>query len=132
MVDPAAFAQCAGTPDVIAAVRFARKHDVPFSIKAGGHNVAGNALVDRGLVIDLSPMRAVEVNRATKTARVQGGATWADARGGLGWLMRKYGMSVDLKSVEMVNARAASSPRAKARTPTCSGPCAAPGITSAS
>lgn len=76
MVDryPAAIARCAGTADVIAALDFARNHQLPLSVRAGGHGVAGKALCDDGLVIDLQPMHSVEVDPRTRTARVQAGA----------------------------------------------------------
>jgi FAD/FMN-containing dehydrogenase len=75
---PALIALCSGAADVIAAVNFAREHDLLLSVKGGGHNVAGNAVNDGGLVIDLSLMRGVHVDPTARTARVQGGATWAD------------------------------------------------------
>src|SRR3954471_15347537 len=80
MIDrrPALIVQPTGTADVVAAVNFAREHGLLLSIKGGGHNVAGNAMNDGGLVIDLSAMRAVHVDPAARTARVQGGATWAE------------------------------------------------------
>lgn len=75
---PAIIARCLDTADVVAAVNFARTNDMLVSIRGGGHNVAGNAVNDGGLVIDLSKMRGVTVDPETQTARVQGGATWAD------------------------------------------------------
>jgi FAD/FMN-containing dehydrogenase len=80
MIDkrPAAIARCAGADDVALAVRFAVEHELPLAIRGGGHNVAGTAVVDDGLVIDLSPMRAVRIDRSGRTVHVQGGATWAD------------------------------------------------------
>src|SRR5262249_7246393 len=104
-----------------AAVRFAREHDLEIAVRGGGHNVAGTAACDDGIVIDLSAMRAVWVDLAGRTARVQGGALWGDvdhetqARGlattggivghtgvggltlgrGLGFLMRKHGLAGD-------------------------------------
>ncbi len=78
MIDkyPVAIARCADAADVAAAVRFAADYEVPFSVRGGGHNVAGTALADGGLVIDLSAMRGVRVDG--RTVHVQGGATWAD------------------------------------------------------
>jgi FAD/FMN-containing dehydrogenase len=67
-----------GTADVVVAVNVAREHDLLLSVKGGGHNVAGNAMNDGGLVIDLSLMRGVHVDAAARTARVQAGATWGD------------------------------------------------------
>jgi FAD/FMN-containing dehydrogenase len=128
---PALIVQCSGTADVVDAVNFARERELLLSIKAGGHNVAGNAVNDGGLVIDLSQMRGVHVDASTSTVRAQGGATWGDAdresqlfglavpgglisttgiagltlHGGIGHLRRKYGLSIDnLLSVEIVTA----------------------------
>ncbi|MFW6075570.1 MAG: FAD-binding oxidoreductase [Chloroflexota bacterium] len=118
---PALIAQCNGVADVISAVNFAREHDLLTAIRGGGHNVAGNALCDGGIVIDLSRMRSVRVDPAARTVRAEGGATWADVdretqvfglaapggnvsttgiaglslHGGMGHLRRKYGFSVD-------------------------------------
>ena len=133
MIDrrPALVARCHGTADVQAAVRFAREHALEISVRGGGHNVAGNAVCDGGLMIDLSPMRGVHVDPHARRARAQGGATWGDYNrethlhglastggvvsttgvggltlgGGLGWLMGKHGMAVDnLRAVELVTA----------------------------
>src|SRR5690242_96268 len=128
---PALIVQCTGAADVVDAVNFAREHDLPLSIKGGGHNVAGNAVNDGGLVIDLSVMRGVRVEPSTQTVRVQAGATLGDLdretqlfglavpagvvsttgvagltlHGGTGHLRRKYGLSIDsLISVDIVTA----------------------------
>lgn len=128
---PAIIAQCSGTADVVDAVNFAREHDLLVSIKSGGHNVAGNAVNDDGLVIDLSQMHGVHVDPSTATVRVQGGATLGDVdretqlfglavpagvvsttgvagltlHGGAGHLRRKHGLTIDnLLSVEIVTA----------------------------
>jgi FAD/FMN-containing dehydrogenase len=128
---PALIVQPTGAADVVDAVNFAREHDLLLSIKGGGHNVAGNAVNDGGLVIDLSEMRGVYVDPQTKTVRAQGGATWADMdretqlfglavpggvvsttgvagltlHGGVGHLRRKHGLSIDnLLSVDIVTA----------------------------
>jgi FAD/FMN-containing dehydrogenase len=128
---PALIVRCTGAADVVDAVTFARDHDLLLSIKGGGHNVAGNALNDGGLVVDLSQMRGVHVDPSTRTVRVQGGATWGDTdretqlfglavpggvvsttgvagltlHGGVGHLRRKYGLSLDnLLSVDIVTA----------------------------
>src|SRR5438874_2844874 len=128
---PALIVQCSGAADVVDAVNFAREQGLALSIKAGGHNVAGNAVNDGGLVIDLSQMRGVTVDPANQTVRVQGGATWGDCdretqlfglavpggvvsttgvagltlHGGIGHLRRKYGLSIDnLVSVDIVTA----------------------------
>ena len=80
MIDkrPALIARCADAGDVAAAIRFAAAHALPLSVRGGGHNVAGTAVVDDGLVIDLSAMRAVRLDATRRTVHVQGGATWAD------------------------------------------------------
>src|SRR5229473_4966307 len=80
MIDrrPAAIARCATVTDVVTCVEFARTCDMTVAIRGGGHNVAGNAVCDGGLVIDLSLMRGVHVNSRARTVRVQGGATWGD------------------------------------------------------
>jgi FAD/FMN-containing dehydrogenase len=128
---PALIIQCTGPADVVDAVNFARENDLLVSIKGGGHNVAGNAVNDGGLVIDLSQMRGVRVDRATGTVRAEGGATWGDCdretqlfglavpggvvsttgiagltlHGGVGHLRRKHGLSIDnLLSVDIVTA----------------------------
>ena len=118
---PRLIAQCSGVADVIAAVNFGRENELLAAIRGGGHNVGGRALCDDGLVIDLSRMRSVHVDAVNQTVRVQGGATLGDVDrethvfglavpcgivpktgiagltlgGGVGWLLRKYGMSID-------------------------------------
>lgn len=133
MIDkkPALIAQCVNESDVVDAVDFARSHDLLISVRGGGHNVAGTALCDGGLVIDLSAMMDVTVDPDTRTAHAQGGATIADLDtstqeyglavpmgvvsetgiagltlgGGIGWLRRKYGLSSDnLVSARVVTA----------------------------
>jgi FAD/FMN-containing dehydrogenase len=128
---PALIVQCTGAADVVDAVNFAREHGLVLSIKAGGHNVAGNAVNDGGIVLDLSQMRGVHVDPEAQTVRVQGGATWGDLdretqlfglavpggvvsttgvagltlHGGVGHLRRKHGLSIDsLVSVDVVTA----------------------------
>ena len=128
---PHLIARCIGTADVIGAVRFARDHDLEIAVRGGGHNVAGTAVCDDGLVVDLSAMRAVWVDPAERTAHVQGGALWGDVDhetqvhglattggiightgvagltlgGGIGFLMRKHGLTVDnLLAAEVVTA----------------------------
>jgi FAD/FMN-containing dehydrogenase len=128
---PALIVQCSGAADVVDAVNFAREQRLTLSIKAGGHNVAGNAVNDGGIVIDLSQMRGVTVDPSTQTVRVQGGATWGDCdretqlfglgvpggvvsttgvagltlHGGVGHLRRKYGLTIDsILSVDIVTA----------------------------
>lgn len=123
MIDrhPAAVAQCSGVADVIEAVNFARKHKIPVSVRGGGHNVAGKAVRDDAIVIDLASMHGIRVDPESKTARAGGGARWnafdyetnalglvttggtvsttgvggLTLGGGLGWLMRKHGLSCD-------------------------------------
>jgi len=133
MIDkhPAIIVRCAGTADVIASVNLARDHDLLFAVRGGGHNVAGSASCDGGMVIDLSDMRSVRVDPDVPVARVEGGATLGDLDhetqafglaaplgvvsrtgvagltlgGGYGWLTRKYGLSCDnLLSVDIVTA----------------------------
>lgn len=128
---PALIAQPTGTADVVASVNFAREHGLLLSVRGGAHNVAGNAVNDGGLVIDLSRMRGVFVDPTARIARVQGGATWGDVdhetqlyglavpggvvsstgiggltiHGGYGHLRRTHGLSLDsLLSVEIVTA----------------------------
>src|SRR5918995_1065475 len=128
---PALIVQCTGAADVVDAVNFAREQGLLLSVKGGGHNVAGNAVNDGGLVVDLSQMRGVHVDQPTQTVRAQGGATWGDAdretqlfglavpggvvsttgiagltlHGGVGHLRRKHGLSIDnLLSVDIVTA----------------------------
>ncbi|MEV6329348.1 FAD-binding oxidoreductase [Streptomyces sp. NPDC051909] len=128
---PRLIARCTGTADVAEAVRFARGHDLEIAVRGGGHNVAGTAVCDDGIVIDLSAMRAVSVDPADRTAQVQGGALWGDVDhetqahglattggivshtgvagltlgGGIGFLMRKCGLTVDnLLAAEVVTA----------------------------
>ena len=128
---PALIAQCTGVADVIDAVNFARDHNLLVAVRGGGHNVAGSASCDGGIMIDLSLMTGVHVDLAAKTVRAQGGATWGDVDretqvfglatpggvvsttgiagltlgGGLGWLRRKHGLSIDnLVSVDVVTA----------------------------
>jgi len=80
MIDrrPSFIVRCQGVADVIAAVNFARDHGLPVAVRGGGHGVAGHAVCDGGMMIDLSNMRAVRVDPAARRAWVQGGATWGD------------------------------------------------------
>lgn len=133
MIDkkPALIARCLGVSDVIKAVNFAKNNDILVAVRGGGHNIAGNAICDGGIVIDLSQMKSVRVNPTAKLALVEPGATLGDfdqetqifglstpmginsttgvsgltLGGGFGWLTRKYGMTVDnLISVNVVTA----------------------------
>jgi FAD/FMN-containing dehydrogenase len=128
---PRLIARCSGLADVVAAVNFGRANNLLTAVRGGGHNVGGRALCDDGLVVDLSRMRAVHVDPAKRTVRVQGGVTLGDLDrethvfglavpsgivaktgiagltlgGGVGWLLRKYGMSIDnLLSCQVVTA----------------------------
>jgi len=128
---PKLIARCSGLADIIAAVILGRENNMLTAIRGGGHNVGGRALCDDGLVIDLSRMRSVYVDRANQTVRVQGGATLGDLDrethvfglavpcgivpktgiagltlgGGVGYLIRKYGMTIDnLLSCQLVTA----------------------------
>ena len=118
---PALLACCRGTADVVQAVRFAAAEGLELAVRGGGHNVSGRSVSEGGLVVDLSLMRAVDVNPRTRTARVQGGALWTDVNreaalhglavtggaisttgvggytlgGGLGWLMGVCGLAAD-------------------------------------
>lgn len=133
MIDrrPAAIVQCADTGDVAKAIAFARESGLEICIRGAGHNIAGNAICDDGLMIDFSKMREVRVDAAKKLAYVQPGATLQDfdaaaqvhalatpvginsttgiagltLGGGFGWLTRQYGMTIDnLVSAEVVTA----------------------------
>jgi FAD/FMN-containing dehydrogenase len=83
MIDrrPAVIVRCSGADDVIAGVVFAGKHQLPVAIRGGGHNVAGHAVCDDGVMIDLSEMRSVQVDPERRRARVAGGATRRDVDG---------------------------------------------------
>ncbi len=123
MIDkhPAAIVRAAAADDVVRAIEVARERDLVLSVRGGGHNIAGNAVCDGGLMIDLTPMKSVRVDPARRTARVEPGVTLAELDaatqafglatpvginsttgvagltlgGGFGWLSRKYGLTVD-------------------------------------
>lgn len=133
MVDkrPGMIVRCAGAADVALAVKFASERNLLVAVRGGGHNIAGNAVCDGGLMIDLSRMKSVWVDPRGKTARVEPGATLGDVDketqahalavptginsttgiagltlgGGFGWTTRKYGMTIDsLLSADVVTA----------------------------
>jgi FAD/FMN-containing dehydrogenase len=133
MIDrrPSIIACCSRTTDVVGALDFAIQHDLEIAVRGGGHNVAGRAVVDDGMMIDLSPMKGICVNPTVRSVRVQAGVTWGEFNqetqlhglattggavsstgvagltlgGGLGFLMGKHGLTIDnLNSVEVVNA----------------------------
>jgi FAD/FMN-containing dehydrogenase len=131
MIDkrPALIARCVDVADVIASVNFAREQNLLLAVRGGGHNGAGLGSCDGGLVIDLSPMKGIRVDPAARTVRVEGGCTWGDVDhatypfglavptgflsttgvggltlgGGLGYLTRSYGLTIDnLLAVDIV------------------------------
>ena len=129
---PGVIVRCATTADVVQALRLARESGSALAVRGGGHNIAGSALCDDGLVIDLSQMKAVDVDPVSRRVTVEGGALLADLDaatqvhglatplginsttgvagltlgGGFGWLSRKHGMTIDnLESAEVVTAR---------------------------
>jgi hypothetical protein len=133
MIDrrPAMIARCKDSGDVVTAVNFARQHNILVAVRGGGHSVNGSAVCDGGLVIDLSPMKDIQVDAQARTARAEPGITWGELDratqvhglatpggvvsttgiagltlgGGLGWLRRKHGLACDnLVSVEIVTA----------------------------
>ncbi|MFO7708162.1 MAG: FAD-binding oxidoreductase [Desulfobacterales bacterium] len=128
---PGLIVQCLEAADVAAAVGFARDHGIAVSVRGGGHNVAGSCMVDNGFLLDLSSMRGVHVDAGKRIAKAEGGARLGDLdratqtfglaapvgvvsatgiagltlHGGVGWLLRKHGLSIDnLLSVEIVTA----------------------------
>ena len=134
MIDkrPGAIVRCIGTADVVATVNFARESGTLLAVRGAGHNIAGSALCDGGIVIDLSKMKAATVDATKRRVTVEGGATLADLDaatqahglatpvginsttgiagltlgGGFGWLSRKYGMTIDnLESAGVVTAK---------------------------
>jgi hypothetical protein len=133
MIDrkPALIVRCTGAADVIAAVNFAREHRLLVAVRGGGHNVAGTAVCDGGIVVDLSPMKGIRVDPVARTAWAQPGVLWGEfdhetqafglatpggivthtgiagltLGGGIGWLMRKHGLTCDnLLAADVVTA----------------------------
>src|SRR5215467_2517046 len=118
---PALIARCRGVADVVDAVKLGRDLGLEVAVRSGGHNVAGRATVDDGLMIDLAAMKGIHVDPIRQTVRAQAGVTWAALNretqlhglavtggvvsttgiagltlgGGLGWLMSKYGLALD-------------------------------------
>jgi FAD/FMN-containing dehydrogenase len=128
---PALVARCHGTADVADAVKLARELNLEVAVRGGGHNVAGRATIDGGLMIDLAPMKGILVDPRSRIAQAQGGVLWKELNretqlhslattggvigstgiagltlgGGIGWLMPKYGLALDnLRSAELVMA----------------------------
>lgn len=128
---PALIARCTGVADVLAAVRFGREQGALVAVRGGGHDIAGNGVCDGGLVIDLSAMKGARVDAKRRTVRAQAGLTWGELDretqafglattggqcsktgiagvtlgGGIGWLMREHGLTIDnLVSVDVVTA----------------------------
>jgi FAD/FMN-containing dehydrogenase len=128
---PALIVRCADASDVAAAIAYARAHDLEIAVRSGGHSLAGFGTTEGGLVIDLSPMKAIAVDPLHRTARLEPGLTWAEVAaatqpyglaltsgnmgsvgvgglllgGGIGFMVRKYGLTIDrLRAVELVTA----------------------------
>jgi FAD/FMN-containing dehydrogenase/DNA-binding HxlR family transcriptional regulator len=128
---PSHIARCTSVADVVAALRFARQRGLPVAVRGGGHGVAGTAVCDDGLVIDLSPMKDLQVAPGVRTARAGPGVLWGELDaatqafglattggivshtgiagltlgGGIGWLMRRFGLTIDnLLAAEVVTA----------------------------
>lgn len=126
---PAVIARCRGVADIVDALRYARAAGLEISVRGGGHNVAGRAVVDGGMMIDLSLMKGIHINASARTAVVEGGVLWKEFNreaqlhglattggvigttgvagltlgGGVGWLMTKYGIALDnLLAVNLV------------------------------
>jgi FAD/FMN-containing dehydrogenase len=128
---PALIVRCRGAADVLAAVRFARERDLPLAIRGGGHGVAGTAVCDGGVVVDFGVMKGIRVDPVARLARAEAGVLWGELDhetqafglattggivthtgiagltlgGGIGWLMRKHGLTCDnLVSADVVTA----------------------------
>ena len=156
---PALIARCSGVADVMAAVRFGREREFTASVRGGGHAVAGHAICNGGLVIDLSMMTGSRVEPVARTIQLEGGClnvhldretqafglaatggivshtgvAGLTLGGGIGHLMRKFGLSIDaLRSCDVVTAEGEFVMARRSTTPTCSGVFAAVVATSAS
>jgi FAD/FMN-containing dehydrogenase len=134
MIDrrPSIVVCCSRTADVVRALDFAIQHDLEIAVRGGGHNVAGRAVIDNGMMIDLSPMKGIDVDPSARSVRVQAGVTWGELNretqlhglattggavsstgvagltlgGGFGFLMGQHGFTIDtLAAVEVVTAR---------------------------
>src|SRR5205809_1460933 len=128
---PVLVARCFGTADVADAVKLARTLNLEVAVRGGGHNVAGRATIDGGVMIDLAPMKGIYVDPVARTVRAQGGVLWKELNretqvhglattggvvgstgiagltlgGGVGWLMPRYGLALDnLRSADVVSA----------------------------
>ena len=128
---PALIVRAEDEVDVIAAVEYARETGTPLAVRSGGHGFAGHGMVDRGIVVDLSGMKAMRIDPVRRTARVQPGVTWREyaeqaqvyglattsgdvgsvgvggltVGGGIGWMVRKYGLTIDhLLAIDIVTA----------------------------
>ena len=128
---PALIVRCVDTADVMTAITFAREHSLVVSVRSGGHSIVGHSTNDGGMVIDLSRMKAITIDPLRRTARIEPGLTWAEVTaaahpyglaltsgdmgavgvgglllaGGIGWMVRKYGLTIDrLRAVELVTA----------------------------
>jgi FAD/FMN-containing dehydrogenase len=128
---PALIVRCHGAADVADAIRFARAEGLEISVRGGGHNVAGRAVVDGGLMVDLAELKGIHVDPVARMVRAQGGVTWAEFNretavhglavtggaisttgiagltlgGGLGWLMGIHGLAADnVRAIELVTA----------------------------
>jgi len=133
MIDkyPALIVRCIDATDVIAAITFAREQGLAVAVRSGGHSFAGHSTTDGGMLIDLSPMKAINIDRIRRIARIEPGLTWGEVAraahayglaltsgdmssvgvgglmlgGGIGWMVLKHGLAIDhLRAVELVTA----------------------------